>query len=82
MNWGSLATAWIELTNAIPVLNNIDGTAVTVEDYRQNETLQMQIKDYIVQTKDMRLFGLLQLLGYVSQHMENELWPEKSKELV
>ncbi len=52
-----------------------EGTA-TPGVHRATEALQEQIREHIVATNDMRLFGLLHLLGQASLRMEQMLWPE------
>ncbi|MDP2785076.1 MAG: hypothetical protein Q8O38_10870, partial [Sulfurimicrobium sp.] len=41
-----------------------------------SEAIQTRIRDHIIATNDMRLFGLLHLLGQASLRMEQTLWPE------
>lgn len=46
------------------------------EAYQASEAIQERIREHIVATNDMRLFGLLHLLGQASLRMEQVLWPE------
>jgi hypothetical protein len=39
--------------------------------------IQERIREHVVATNDMRLFGLLHLLGQASLRMEQALWPEE-----
>src|SRR3546814_9597319 len=53
-----------------------EGTA-TPEAHRACEVIQERIREHVVATNDMRLFGLLHLLGQASLRMEQALWPEE-----
>lgn len=66
-----LASAWLTGCGRRSVP---EGTA-SPEAYRACEAIQARMRDHIVAT-DMRLFGLLHLLGQVSLRMEQTLWPE------
>ena len=39
--------------------------------------IQERIREHVVATNDMRLFGLLHLLGQASLRIEQALWPEE-----
>src|SRR3546814_17322020 len=52
-----------------------EGTA-TPEAHRACEVIQERIREHVVATNDMRLFGLLHLLGQASLRMEQALRPE------
>lgn len=56
--------------------SSYEGTA-SAEAHRASEAIQAQIRDHIVATNDIRLFGLLHLLGQASLGMERTLWPEE-----
>ncbi len=43
----------------------------------KGEVIQERIREHVVATNDMRLFGLLHLLGQASLRMEQALWPEE-----
>jgi len=47
------------------------------EAHSASEAIQERIREHIVATDDMRLFGLLHLLGQASLRMEQTLWPEE-----
>ena len=53
-----------------------DGT-VSPEAYWVGEAIQERLREHIVATDDMRLFGLLHLLGQASLRIEQVLWPEE-----
>lgn len=53
-----------------------EGTA-TPEAHRACEVIQERIREHVVATNDMRLFGLLHLLGQASLRMEQVQWPEE-----
>lgn len=44
--------------------------------HQASEAIQEQIREHIVASNDMRLFGLLHLIGQASLRMEQVLWPE------
>ena len=71
----TLADAWAQLVGEVGFPTDYDGTA-TPEAHRAGEAIQERIREHIVATNDMRLFGLLHLLGQVSLRMEQALWPE------
>src|SRR3546814_17205378 len=54
-----------------------EGTA-TPEAHRACEVIQERIREHVVATNDMRLFGLLTLLGQASLRMEQALRPAES----
>jgi predicted RNA-binding protein with PIN domain len=71
----ALASAWARIVEQAGFPTDYEGTA-TPEAHRANEAIQERIRDHIVATNDMRLFGLLHLLGQASLRMEQTLWPE------
>ena len=72
----TLAGAWAQLIGEVGFPTDYDGTA-TPEAHRASEAIQEWIREHIVATNDMRLFGLLHLLGQASLRMEQALWPEE-----
>ena len=71
----ALASAWVSIAEEAALPSDYAGTA-TQEAHRACEAIQARIRDHIVATNDMRLFGLLHLLGQASLRMEQVLWPE------
>lgn len=71
----ALATAWAQIMAEAGFPLDYEGTG-TPDVHRATEAMQEQIRDHIVATNDMRLFGLLHLLGQASLRMEQVLWPE------
>lgn len=71
----ALANAWARIAEEATLPTDYEGTA-TPETHRACEAIQARIRDHIVATNDMRLFGLLHLLGQASLRMEQTLWPE------
>lgn len=71
----SLASAWAQIAGEVAFPPDYEGTA-SPDAHRASEAIQAQIRDHIVATNDMRLFGLLHLLGHASLGMEKTLWPE------
>lgn len=74
-NIEALATAWARITELAKFPPDYEGTA-SADAHRASEAIQTQIREYIVATKDMRLFSLLHLLGQASLRMGQALWPE------
>ena len=70
-----LASAWARIAEEAALPSGFEGTAAP-EAHRACEAIQTRIRDHIVATNDMRLFGLLHLLGQASLRMEQTLWPE------
>lgn len=70
-----LASAWSELMLSVDISENDDGERMQ-DVHRANEAVLHGIQEYIIETKDMRLMSLLQLLGYANYFMEQKLWPE------
>lgn len=70
-----LSGAWAMLAGEVGFPADYEGTA-SPEAHRANEAIQELIREHIVATNDMRLFGLLHLLGQASLRMEQALWPE------
>lgn len=71
----ALASAWARIAEEAEFPSEYEGTA-TPAAYQANEAIQERIREHIVATNDMRLFGLLHLLGQASLRMEQALWPE------
>jgi hypothetical protein len=71
----TLASAWTRIAEEVEFPADYEGTA-TPEAHRASEAIQERIREHIVATNDMRLFGLLHLLGQASLRMEQTLWPE------
>lgn len=71
----ALASAWARIAEEATLPTGYEGTA-TPEAHLACEAIQARIRDHIVATNDMRLFGLLHLLGQASLRMEQTLWPE------
>ena len=71
----ALASAWAQIAEEMAFPPGYEGTA-SPEAHRASEAIQARIRDHIVATNEMRLFGLLHLLGQASLSMEKTLWPE------
>ncbi|HEP9155748.1 TPA: hypothetical protein VDV19_006439, partial [Pseudomonas aeruginosa] len=71
----ALASTWAQLAKDVGFPADYDGTS-TPETHRACGVIQEWIREHIVATNDMRLFGLLHLLGQASLRMEQVLWPE------
>ena len=71
----ALASAWARLADEAAFPPDYEGTA-TPEAHQATEVIQERIREHIVATNDMRLFGLLHLLGQALLRMEQALWPE------
>lgn len=71
----ALASAWVSIAEEAAFPSDYEGTA-SPEAHRACESIQARIRDHIVATNDMRLFGLLHLLGQASLRMEQTLWPK------
>lgn len=74
-NIETLSGAWAQLAGEVGLPADHEGTA-TPAAHRANEAIQELIREHILATNDMRLFGLLHLLGQASLRMEQALWPE------
>ncbi len=72
----ALASAWAQSAKEVEFPANYEGTA-TPTAHQASEAIQERIREHIVATNDMRLFGLLHLLGQASLRMEQTLWPEE-----
>ncbi len=72
----ALASAWSRAAEAEKLPPTYEGTA-TPEAHRACEAIQERIREHIVATNDIRLFGLLHLLGQASLRMEQVVWPEE-----
>jgi len=72
----ALASAWARIAEEARFPAEYEGTA-SPEAHRASEAIQERIREHIVATNDMRLFGLLHLLGQASLRMEQALWPEE-----
>lgn len=73
---GTLASAWARFAGEVGFPADYEGTA-SPEAHQASEAIQERIREHIVATNDMRLFGLLHLLGQASLRMEQALWPEE-----
>lgn len=71
----ALASAWARIAEEARFPADYEGTASPAA-YQASETVQEWIRAHIVAANDMRLFGLLHLLGQASLRMEQTLWPE------
>ena len=71
----ALAITWARIAEETNFPRGYEGTA-SPEAHRASEAIQEQIREHIVATNDMRLFGLLHLLGQASLRMEQTLWLE------
>ena len=58
----ALASAWVQIAEEAKLPADYEGTA-TPDAHRACEVIQERIREHIVATNDMRLFGLLHLLG-------------------
>ena len=72
----ALASACAQIAEEVEFPANYEGTA-TPAAYQASETIQERIREHIIATNDMRLFGLLHLLGQAALRMEQTLWPEE-----
>lgn len=72
----ALASAWVRIAEEAGLPADYEGTATT-EAHRACGVIQERIREHIVATNDMRLFGLLHLLGQASLRMEQTLWPKE-----
>ncbi len=75
-NIETLSDAWARLAEEVKLPTDYEGTA-SPEAFRANEAIQERIREHIIATNDMQLFGLLHLLGQASLRMEQVLWPEE-----
>ena len=76
----TLAYAWAQIAEDAEFPTEYEGTA-SPGAHRASEAIQERIRGHIVATSDMRLFGLLHLLGQASLRMEQSLWPENFERL-
>lgn len=77
-NIEKLSGAWAQLGGEVGFPVDYEGSA-SPDAHRASEVIQELIREHIVATNDMRLFGLLHLLhllGQASLRMEQSLWPE------
>ncbi|HHX2284598.1 hypothetical protein [Pseudomonas aeruginosa] len=65
----ALASTWAQLAKDVGFPADYDGTSTPVT-HRARGVIQEWIREHIVATNDMRLFGLLHLLGQASLRME------------
>ena len=72
----ALASTWARIAEEAQFPADYEGTA-SPEAHPASEAIQEWIREHIFPTNDMRLFGLLHLLGQVSLRMEQALWPEE-----
>ncbi len=71
----ALASAWARIAEEAAFPSGYEGTA-SPEAHRATGAIQERIREHIVATNDMRLFGLLHLLGQASLRMGQALWPD------
>lgn len=71
----ALASTWAQITSEADFPKDYDGTA-TPAVHQASQHIEVEIRDYIVATGDMRLFSLMHLLGQSALRMEQVLWPE------
>jgi hypothetical protein len=79
-NIKALASAWARIAEEAQFPANYEGTA-TPAAHQANEVIQERIREHIVATNDMQLFGLLHLLGQASLRMEQTLWSEEYEQM-
>jgi hypothetical protein len=72
----TLASAWARIAEEAEFPADYEGTA-SPEAHRASEAIQERMREHIVATNDMRLFGLLHLMGQASLCMEQALWQEE-----
>lgn len=65
----ALASTWAQLAKNVGFPADYDGTSTPVT-HRARGVIQEWIREHIVVANDMRLFGLLHLLGQASLRME------------
>jgi len=75
-NIEALASAWARIAEEAKFPTEYDGT-ITPEGYQASQYIEERIREHIIATNDMRLFGLLHLLGQAGLRMEQALWPEE-----
>lgn len=75
-NIEALASIWARIAEETEFPTDYEGTA-TPAAHQASVAIHELIREYIVATNDMRLFGLLHLLGQASLRMEQVLWPEE-----
>lgn len=71
-----LASIWAWVAEEAGFPTDYKGMA-TPAAHQASVAIQERIREHIVATNDMRLFGLLHLLGQASLYMEQMLWPEE-----
>ena len=74
-NIEALASIWARIAEETEFPTDYEGTA-TPAAHQASVAIQVRIRDHIVATNDMRLFGMLHLLGQASLCMEQVLWPD------
>lgn len=74
-NIEALARAWARITEEAEFPVDYTGTP-SPKAHQASTVIQERIREHIVATNDMRLFGLLHLLSQASLRMEQVLWPE------
>lgn len=75
-NIEALASIWARIAREAEFPTDYEGTA-TPAAHQASVAIQERFREHIVATNDMRLFGLLHLLGQASLRMEQVLWPEE-----
>jgi len=71
----ALASAWARIAEGAGFPTDYEGTP-TPDAHSASGAIEQRIREHIIATNDMRLFGLLHLLGQASLSMERVLWPE------
>ena len=76
----TLTSAWARIAEEAALPADYEGTA-TPAAHQASEAIQERIREHIVATNDMRLFGLLHLLDQASLRVEQVLWPEDDERM-
>lgn len=79
-NIEALASIWARIAEETGFPTDYEGTA-TPAAHHASVAIQERIREHIVATNDMRLFGLLHLLGQAALRMEQVLWPEECERM-
>lgn len=75
IQYRSVTSIWAQIASEADFPKGYDGTA-TPAVHQASQYIEIEIRDYIVATGDMRLFSLMHLLGQSALSMEQVLWPE------
>ena len=79
-NIEALASIWARIAEETEFPTDYEVTA-TPAAHQASVAIHELIREHIVATNDMRLFGLLHLLGQASLRMEQVLWPEEHEQM-